>query len=163
MFDIRFASQRSVELLRGKFQEIKIYSALYPVEFTANKKMRFKIETGNEREEKELNEGEKLMISEGSRIFVSEEEMPVEYRLTQNFPNPFNPSTKINYQIPEGGRVTMKVYDVLGVEIATLVNREQDAGYYEIEFNAATIPSGVYFYELQIGDFREIKKMMVIR
>lgn len=163
VFDIRFASQRSVELLRGKFQEIKIYSALYPVEFTANKKMRFKIETGNEREEKELNEGEKLMISEGSRIFVSEEEMPVEYRLTQNFPNPFNPSTKINYQIPEGGRVTMKVYDVLGVEIATLVNREQDAGYYEIEFNAATIPSGVYFYELQIGDFREIKKMMVIR
>ncbi|MFC2093995.1 T9SS type A sorting domain-containing protein [Bacteroidota bacterium] len=102
-----------------------------------------------------------------------------EFMLRQNYPNPFNPSTTIKYQIPELSFVTLKVYDVLGNEIATLVNEEKVIGSYEIEFsaiggsasggNAYTLPSGVYFYRLQVyapgraGSFVETKKMILLR
>jgi len=88
---------------------------------------------------------------------------PNEYTLIQNYPNPFNPSTTINYQIPELSFVTIKVYDVLGKEIATLVNEEKPFGDYEIEFNGTGLPSGIYFYRLQTGNFVEIKKMVFIK
>jgi hypothetical protein len=95
------------------------------------------------------------------------------YQLSQNYPNPFNPSTTIQYQIPEISFVTLKVYDVLGNEIATLVNEEKPAGNYEVEFsakggsasggNAWNLPSGIYFYRLQTGTFAETKKMALIK
>jgi len=85
------------------------------------------------------------------------------FNLEQNYPNPFNPVTRINYQIPERSLVSLKVYDVLGNEIATLVNEEKPAGYYEIEFNAANLPSGIYFYKLRAGEFVETKKMVLLR
>jgi len=83
--------------------------------------------------------------------------------LTQNYPNPFNPSTKIKYQIPELSFVTIKVYDVLGKEVTTLINEEKPAGSYEVEFDASRLPSGVYFYRLQAGSFIETKKMILLR
>jgi photosystem II stability/assembly factor-like uncharacterized protein len=83
--------------------------------------------------------------------------------LEQNFPNPFNPTTKIKYQIPELSFVTIKVYDVLGNKIATLVNEEKTAGTYEITWYAENLPSGVYFYRLQAGDFVETKKMVFLK
>ncbi|HSL89269.1 MAG TPA: T9SS type A sorting domain-containing protein, partial [Ignavibacteriaceae bacterium] len=86
-----------------------------------------------------------------------------DYTLSQNYPNPFNPSTKISWQSPVGGWQTLKVYDILGNEVATLVNEYKDAGYHEIEFNAAELSSGVYFYRIQIEDFIETKKMLLIR
>ncbi len=69
------------------------------------------------------------------------------YALSQNYPNPFNPSTIINYQIPEDGLVTLKIYDVLGREIKTLVNEQKTTGRYEVKFNASTLASGVYIYQ----------------
>ncbi len=89
--------------------------------------------------------------------------LPVEYSLSQNYPNPFNPTTTINYQIPEISFVTLKIYDVLGNEITTLVNEEKPSGYYEIGFNASSLASGIYFYSLQTGSFVETKKMVLMK
>jgi hypothetical protein len=85
------------------------------------------------------------------------------FDLGQNFPNPFNPSTKLNYDVPELSFVSINIYDVLGKEITTLVNKEQPQGYYEIEWNAASLPSGVYFYQLRSGDFMATKKMILLK
>jgi hypothetical protein len=87
--------------------------------------------------------------------------------LSQNYPNPFNPSTTIRYSIPIAGNVTLKVFDILGKEIATLVNEEKPAGEYEVEFSATgggrNLPSGIYFYQLQSGSYVETKKMILLR
>jgi hypothetical protein len=90
-------------------------------------------------------------------------DFPKEFSLEQNYPNPFNPSTKICWQIPIGGWQTLKVYDLLGNETATLVNEYRPAGTYEIEFEAAAIPTGVYFYQLKAENFIETKKMILLR
>ncbi|NWG27607.1 MAG: T9SS type A sorting domain-containing protein, partial [Ignavibacteriaceae bacterium] len=97
-------------------------------------------------------------------------EIPQSFLLFQNYPNPFNPITKIKYQIPaslnssKGGTlVTLKVYDLLGSELATLVNEEKSAGTYEVEFDAEQLSSGIYFYQLKAGEFIQTKKMVLIR
>jgi len=98
----------------------------------------------------------------------SSEPILSEFQLEQNYPNPFNPTTKIKYTIPsnvkrEMTNVTLKVYDVLGTEIATLVNEEKPAGSYEVDFYAAGLSSGVYFYKLRVADFSQTKKMLLLR
>jgi 3-phytase len=93
---------------------------------------------------------------------IEVEVIPYKYDLSQNYPNPFNPSTKIKYQIPDINFVTLKVYDVLGNEIETLVDEEKQIGYHNIEFNASTLSSGVYFYRLQAGNYIETKKMVLL-
>ncbi|MFC2119733.1 T9SS type A sorting domain-containing protein [Bacteroidota bacterium] len=106
-------------------------------------------------------------VDEGNPKFT-----PSDFTLYQNYPNPFNPSAKIKFTIPQsplpggdgrGGLVTLKVYDVLGNEIATLVNEERPAGNYEVEFNANELPSSIYFYKLQAGDFIQTKKMVLLK
>ena len=89
--------------------------------------------------------------------------IPSQYKMSNCYPNPFNPTTTINYQIPELSNVTLTVYDVLGNEIAKLVNEEKPAGSYKVKFNAITLPSGIYFYSLQAGSFFETKKMVLLR
>ena len=103
--------------------------------------------------------------------------IPVEYSLGQNYPNPFNPTTNIGFRIADRGFVSLKVYDVLGNEIATLVNEEKSPGTYEIEFNTSSIKhhpsSGIYFYQLLVsalqnkdgkaGNFVETKKMILLK
>jgi len=86
-----------------------------------------------------------------------------DYKLIQNYPNPFNPSTKISYSIKEDGFVTLKVYDILGVEIATLVNEQKTAGSYEADFNASHLPSGMYIYKLHASSFTDVKKMLLTK
>ncbi|MCZ7614155.1 MAG: T9SS type A sorting domain-containing protein [Ignavibacteriaceae bacterium] len=101
--------------------------------------------------------------------------LPEEFSLEQNFPNPFNPSTVIGYQLPVTGFVSLKIYDVLGNEVATLVNEEKPAGSYEVEFNSHSdggqnlpagrpgLSSGIYLYKLQVGNFIETKKMLLLK
>ncbi|HSW55229.1 MAG TPA: T9SS type A sorting domain-containing protein, partial [Ignavibacteriaceae bacterium] len=89
--------------------------------------------------------------------------LPVAYSLEQNYPNPFNPSTTIRYQIPKEGMVTLKVYDILGAEVATLVNEEKIAGRYEVNFNASSLASGVYIYRLNVNDYVSVKKMVLLK
>jgi hypothetical protein len=85
------------------------------------------------------------------------------YSLSQNYPNPFNPSTSISFTIKSAGFVSLKVYDILGSEVAELVNEVKDAGYYSVEFNASALPSGVYVYKLQAGSFINSKKMILLK
>ncbi|MBK8982102.1 MAG: T9SS type A sorting domain-containing protein [Ignavibacteria bacterium] len=89
--------------------------------------------------------------------------IPERYSLSQNYPNPFNPTTKINFSIPKQGIVTLKVYDVLGKEVMTLVNEQKPAGNYSINFNAANLSSGAYFYRIEAGEFRDIKRMIILK
>ncbi len=89
--------------------------------------------------------------------------LPSKFMLSQNYPNPFNPSTIINYELPVNGHVSLKIFDILGREVAELVNSQKSAGSYEVNFNAANLSSGVYFYEIRSGSFYSVKKMMLIR
>ncbi len=86
-----------------------------------------------------------------------------EYGLAQNYPNPFNPSTTINYQIPEAGIVTIKIFDILGREVTTLVNEQKAQGVYTVNFNAASLASGVYLYNIQVNDFSATRKMILMK
>lgn len=85
------------------------------------------------------------------------------YALVQNYPNPFNPTTTIKYQIPKNGLVTLKVYDILGSEVTTLVNEFKNIGRYEISFDASKLSSGVYIYRLTANDFSNSKKMILMK
>jgi len=89
--------------------------------------------------------------------------LPEQFSLDQNYPNPFNPSTTIRYAIPNGGLVTIKVYDVLGNEVANLIDEYKSTGSYEVNFNASSLSSGMYLYRLQAGSFVETKKMMLMK
>jgi len=101
----------------------------------------------------------------GTPVTVVGQELmkPNEFALYQNYPNPFNPSTKISWQSPTGSWQTLKVYDVLGNEVATLVNEEKPAGNYEVLFNRSDLASGIYFYRLQARDFIQTKKMILMK
>jgi hypothetical protein len=93
---------------------------------------------------------------------------PKEFSLEQNYPNPFNPATKIRYSVPqevkrEKSNVILKVYDILGSEVATLVNEQKEPGYYEVDFNASSIASGMYVYRLTAGKYISTKKMLLIK
>ena len=85
------------------------------------------------------------------------------YSLGQNYPNPFNPTTVISYSIEKSGLVQLKVYDILGNEVAELVNKKQEAGNYTLHFNASNLPSGIYFYTLTSGRFAETKKLLLLK
>ncbi len=89
--------------------------------------------------------------------------VPSVYTLSQNYPNPFNPTTKINFALPKSGLVSMKVYDILGKEVATLVNEVKNAGNYTVDFNASSLTSGVYFYKVSVNGFSEVKKMLLLK
>ncbi len=100
---------------------------------------------------------------EYSNIIEVNISLPTKFALAQNYPNPFNPTTAIAYELPRTAKVVLKVYDVLGREVATLVNQEQAAGRYVQSFNASNLASGIYFYRLQAGNFVETKKMMLVK
>ncbi|MBV6419621.1 MAG: hypothetical protein DAHOPDDO_00844 [Ignavibacteriaceae bacterium] len=93
----------------------------------------------------------------------TESEIDDHYSLSENFPNPFNPTTSIKYQIPKAGNVTLKIYDILGNEVANLVNEFKETGRYEVNFNASNLASGVYIYRLSVNDFINVKKMVLLK
>jgi len=109
----------------------------------------------------------KMIDTDGSFTYSNEVEaeisLPTEFTLMQNYPNPFNPSTVISYQLPAANHVTLKVYDVLGREVVSLVNEQKDAGAYEINYDASKLSSGIYIYKLNAGNYSAIKKMMIVK
>lgn len=115
---------------------------------------------GNELSLEELN----INVIYNGSIITSLEEIinnPEEYILYQNYPNPFNPNTTISYALPVTSKVSLKVFNILGEKVNELVNEVQETGNYTVPFNASNVPSGVYFYSLQAGDFNIVKKMVV--
>jgi hypothetical protein len=89
--------------------------------------------------------------------------LPDQYALDQNYPNPFNPATTIRYGIPNAAKVTMKIYNVLGQEVATLVDTDQTAGTYNVRFDAGSLASGMYLYRITAGQFVQVKKMLLLK
>ena len=89
--------------------------------------------------------------------------VPERFSLAQNYPNPFNPSTIIKYSVPENGFVRLSVYNLVGEEVSVLVSETVDAGFYEVTFNATNLPSGTYFYRLQVGNIVQLKKMLLMK
>lgn len=98
-----------------------------------------------------------------SGISQTGNEIPASYRLGQNYPNPFNPVTKFKFQIPKHSAVNLTIYNTLGKEVQTLVNQSLSPGTYEADFDGSSLPSGVYYYRLETGDFTETKKMVLIK
>ncbi len=111
------------------------------------------------------NEVEAILLGEppSKRISNGSPAIVYQYELSSNYPNPFNPTTNINYQVKDKGFVFLKVYDMLGREVASLVNETQDAGKYSVIFNAANLPSGVYIYSLRVNDFVQNNKMTLVK
>jgi outer membrane protein assembly factor BamB len=99
----------------------------------------------------------------GNPVSVEDEKYPDGFELSQNYPNPFNPSTSIQYRVSSISQVILKVYDVLGKEVATLVNEEKPTGSYEVNFNAMGLSNGIYLYKLQADNFVETKKMILMK
>ncbi len=109
-----------------------------------------------------------FLITNGKSVyqtkqFVLRYATPTEYKLEQNFPNPFNPVTVIRYQLPSKVLAILKIFDVLGKEVSVLVNAENEAGFHQVEFNGAGLASGVYFYVLQAGSFVQTKKFILLK
>lgn len=147
--------EKQVELLSGETKEI-IY--FFDVEYDIGKTEADTLE---------------FMITDNKSIyqtkqFILQYSIPTEYKLEQNYPNPFNPTTKIRYQIPNAGtelaETELKVFDILGNEVATLVNEQKEPGYYEVEFSASQFASGVYIYRLKTTfGYSEVKKMLLLK
>jgi hypothetical protein len=106
-----------------------------------------------------------IVMYNGSLIGITnnQNEIPSNYALKQNYPNPFNPTTTIRFSLPKSGVVSLKVYNILGKEVATLVNGNLNPGTYNINWDANGYASGVYFYRLQTGNFVETKKMILLK
>ncbi|MBT8380247.1 MAG: aryl-sulfate sulfotransferase [Ignavibacteria bacterium] len=112
---------------------------------------------------KDLTPGDPIELDPISSVFNNLNVIPTEFRLFQNHPNPFNPSTIIQYTIPRNGFVTLTVYNLLGKLVATLVNEQKSAGNYEILYAASELSSGIYFYKLSAGNFIDTKKMLLLK
>jgi hypothetical protein len=107
-----------------------------------------------------------LRTTNGGVTFIGKDNNitnPNEFILSQNFPNPFNPNTTINFSVPKQSNVTIKVYNILGKEILTLVNETKPQGNYKVEFNADNLSSGVYFYRMKTNEFTQTKKMLLVK
>ncbi len=103
------------------------------------------------------------LLNRATGVIKENNLIPEEFSMSQNYPNPFNPATTIKYSIPKGGLVTLKIFNILGQQVVTLVNKEQRAGEYSIEFSLMNLASGVYFYRIQTGNYSLTKKMILLK
>ncbi len=110
-----------------------------------------------------INDASTVAKRTSTTVSYSGSTIPLTYELSQNYPNPFNPVTTIKYQLPKNGSVTLKIYDILGKEVATLVNEQKNQGRYSVNFDASRLASGVYIYRLQVNDYVNSKKMLLLK
>jgi hypothetical protein len=143
-----------------------ISSGPYKIPAGASQKVGFAFLAGENLKDLQANTDSALSVWNNILVGVNENEMKTistNYSLAQNYPNPFNPSTTIRYSISKSGLVQLKIYDILGREVAQLVNEEKSAGAYEVKFNAANLSSGIYFYRILSGNFTQTKKLMLLK
>jgi uncharacterized repeat protein (TIGR01451 family) len=103
------------------------------------------------------------LITVSSGVNDRMNELPLSFELKQNYPNPFNPSTTIAFDMPSAGHVQLRIFDLLGREVASLLNEQRNAGRYHVEWNASRFSSGVYFYQIESGVFKQTKKLVLIK
>ena len=165
IFDIRFGTGRIAEDLSNSTQSIEMSGVEYPINL--------KVEDIDIRLQDpttkilnvHLKSGTEQVISNSAidKLLVSSAIIPDKFSLEQNFPNPFNPSTKIRYSVPISSRINISIFNILGELVTVLVNEVQEAGRYEKLFNANHLSSGIYIYRMQGNDFSQIKKMILIK
>lgn len=157
-FDARFSTNSYVENSANGINTVNIAGAVYPLTITLSNNAMI-INKGNK-----SGEGRYIIEDNSVKTFdILTESMPTEYALLQNYPNPFNPTTKIKFALPENANVVVKVFNILGEEVAELINENMEAGTKEVEFNATGLTSGIYFYSISAGEFSEVKKMMLMK
>ena len=164
IFDVRYLNNSNMSQLNSE-EEIVINSASYPIKISPmGTDLELSLEENGESRSSIIMSGESSSIDNKiTKIAVKKYLPPSNYSLEQNYPNPFNPSTTISYSLPKAGAVKLIVYDILGREVANLVNKEQNVGNYKVQFDASTLTSGIYFYRLQSGGFVETKKLVLLR
>jgi hypothetical protein len=164
-FDVRFASDRNVEIYNAK-NEILINSASYPITIYAEgMDMRIRDSFTGRIIDKVIRNGESFTVEDNAmnKFFIGEAEVPDEYTLYQNYPNPFNPSTTIKFGLPENSKVVITIYNQLGEKIAVLAEKDFEAGYHIVTWNASDLASGLYFYELKTEAFSAVKKLLLMK
>ncbi|MBI1805182.1 MAG: T9SS type A sorting domain-containing protein [Ignavibacteriae bacterium] len=171
-FDARFTSQGLFESIHpGKPGVVLIHSAHQPLRIDWDVHIgKYQLLSGKSAARLAVLEGKGFRtidtdsLSKLELVDMHEKgEVPKDYALIQNYPNPFNPTTNFRFSILDFGMVTLRVYDMLGREIATLVNEAKEPGEYTISWDATGMPSGVYYYKLQAGSFHDTKAMLLIR
>jgi hypothetical protein len=171
MFDARFASDRMLELVKegnsGEFP-VSVSSAQYPITISwqlhPNSVSAILMIDGKEVVLGKRGSTQVTNPRAGISLkLIAALRLPREYALGQNYPNPFNPATTIKYQLPQECKVTLQIFNLLGQEVATLVNELKQAGRYEMQWNAENFPSGVYFYRLRAGEFVRSMKLVILR
>ncbi len=167
VFDVRFASQSMFELLGSATKEVFMQGVKYPIAITVDGLaiiVRDKA-TGGKIFNQSLQDKSTTVLGNAhiDRLEVLLVSAPLSYELSQNYPNPFNPTTTIKFGLPEKAVVTLTVYNQLGERIEILAQGQLDAGYHSIVWNAANVPSGIYFYELKAGKFKSAMKMIILK
>jgi len=175
-FDVRFSSQCMMEIFDGQKNPTQdfpfsVQSTSFPIRLswnTVDHNLSLTLRRGNQILATLSGEGTIMLDSAANGLSLhieqrNQESLPKEFLLEQNYPNPFNPSTIIRYELPKSEHVVLKVYDITGREIATLVNTTQGAGYKEISWNASDLATGIYFYRITAGTFTNVKKMMLVK
>ncbi|MDR3626803.1 MAG: T9SS type A sorting domain-containing protein, partial [Ignavibacteriaceae bacterium] len=171
--DIRFASGKFAEAFSNisGIKDIELQGLKYPLSVKAliKDKAKYSINSGVDKNEICLNETP-VTIGQGANTIkiiltnlINRASIPDQYQLGQNYPNPFNPSTIIKYALPKDGMVTLKLFNILGSEITTLVNEQKSAGNYSVQFNGSSLSSGIYFYRLRAGSYSETKKLILMK
>lgn len=176
IFDVRFASQRYMEIVPGDRKTVSEFpittqGVVYPLrvswQLSENSGVKYEFLAGNQLQA--LGSNGSMVLANGAAGLRLKAEptgmtaLPKDFALEQNYPNPFNPVTIVNIQLPFDSYVNMKVYNVLGQEVATLVSGMQEAGYRSVSFDGSNLPSGVYFYRMTAGNFSAMKKMLLLK
>jgi len=167
-FDVRFSSNKYVDTWSKNGNRIEINSQNYPIKIRLNNIGNVRIFdsiTGGKIFNQILKDGQEISIEnkELNNITLKKIKIPFTFNLGQNFPNPFNPQTSIRYTVPQKSSVKLTIYDALGKKVIELVNAVQEAGNYQILWNASRFTSGVYFYKIEAGKYIDIKKMILIK
>jgi hypothetical protein len=171
IFDVRFSNNATTETIGLDTHEILLNSAEYPITMTAlgieGKEMWIEDGLGGSIVNERLQDGRAIVIQHKLAMLVlserKQQELPLKYELYQNHPNPFNPSTIIQYALPMAGPVRLTVYNLLGEIVTNLVIGEQEAGQHQVTFNASGLASGIYFYRLDAGTFIFARKLVVVK
>ncbi|MBD3410576.1 MAG: DUF5123 domain-containing protein [Ignavibacteriales bacterium] len=165
-FDVRFSTDRFVEVTGGKRRvSVKGVEKPFTLKTTGGSAIRVTDAFGGAHFDETIRDGESITIDNDAidELIIEEWAIPEEFALRQNFPNPFNPTTTIQFELPVDSWVTLDVFDVLGQRVATLKNEDMKAGVYKMKWNAANYASGVYFYRIEAKDFNAVKKMMLLK
>ena len=165
IFDIRYSSNRIAEDINSSVHGIDMTGVTYPLTVRAEKMdIRIQDESGKIINEN-VKDGEEIVINDSqiNKLMISGELLPTVYALQQNYPNPFNPNTAIKFSIPKEVQVNLTVFNILGEKVKDLKNEKMKSGYYEVEFDATSLASGIYLYRIKAGDFVETKKMVLLK